>query len=77
MDKVREISYRAKGFKTIGFVYGCYVYMQGHEMGEHLIYDNSLSAFVEIYQETLGQFTGLYDKNKTPIYERGYSKLQS
>ena len=42
-------------------------------MGEHLIFDNSFSAFVEIYEETLGQFTGLYDKNKVPIYERRYS----
>lgn len=73
----REISFRAKGFKTNDFVYGCYVYWQGGEMGEHLIFDNSLSAFVEIYEETLGQFTSLYDKNKVPIYERGYSKLQS
>lgn len=25
--------------------------------------------FVEIIPETIGQFTGLYDKNSTPIYE--------
>lgn len=30
----------------------------------------------EVIAETIGQFTGLYDKNKTPIYERGYTWLQ-
>ena len=73
----RIINFRAKGFKTKDFIYGCYVYMQGCDMGEHLIFDNSLGAFVEIYEETLGQFTGLYDKNKVPIYERRYSKKRN
>lgn len=27
------------------------------------------TEFVEIIPETIGQFTGLYDKNNTPIYE--------
>ena len=30
-------------------------------------------AYMDVQEETIGQFTGLYDKNKVPIYERGYS----
>ena len=26
-------------------------------------------AYMDVLEETIGQFTGLYDKNKTPIYE--------
>lgn len=29
----------------------------------------------DVMAETIGQFTGLYDKNKVPIYERRYIKL--
>lgn len=32
---------------------------------------------IVVDKSTVGQFTGLYDKNKTPIYERGYSKKRS
>ena len=43
------------------------------EEGKIYIGDFERSIPYEVLPETIGQFTGLYDKNKVPIYERRYS----
>lgn len=62
---MREIKFRAK-HKVLGWKYGTVLYTANDDMWQ-LVDENSV--FYEINRETLGQFTGLYDKNKVPIYE--------
>lgn len=48
-------------------------YFVAGEDGKIYIGDFERSIPYEVLPETTGQFTGLYDKNKVPIYERRYS----
>lgn len=67
----REILFRAKRVDGKGWVYGYYVYRPD---GKHLIYwkpfdGASQNTYHEVIPETVGQFTGLTDKNGTKIFE--------
>lgn len=43
------------------------------EFNRHYIINTPcFEEFIEVIQETVGQFTGLYDKNEKEIYERRY-----
>ena len=69
-DGMREILFRGKRIDTGKWVYGAYL---AHDYGGHTIFnqnlgDGSLQGF-EVIPETIGQYTGLDDKNSVKIFE--------
>lgn len=68
---MREILFRGKRVDNGEWVYGHYVYRPD---GKHLIYwkpfdGASQNTYHKVIPETVGQFTGLTDKNGTKIFE--------
>lgn len=63
----REILFRGKRADTQKTVYGCYLKLNSTET-LHIIVDDH-GEYHRIIPETLGQFTGLTDKNGTRIFE--------
>lgn len=68
----REIKFRGKSISTGKWLYGC---LLKNEEGKFAVVkpfkvnmDNECSC-CEVEEETIGQFTGLYDRNQKPIYE--------
>jgi uncharacterized phage protein (TIGR01671 family) len=67
---MREILFRGKRVDKGEWVYGYYVYCDKSD--SHLICEQNTSRSLNQYgviHETVGQFTGLLDKNKVKVFE--------
>lgn len=60
---MREILFRGRRTDNREWIYGGYFY----ENGKHMIQTNSF--YSEVISESVGEFTGLYDKNNVRIFE--------
>jgi uncharacterized phage protein (TIGR01671 family) len=65
----REIKFRGKRIDNGEWVYGDYLYNPFFKRAQIFWTDNERSYVGEVIRETVGQFTGLKDKNGKEIYE--------
>lgn len=72
----REIKFRALRTDGKGWVYGCYRFVNVIEGKKHLISD-WFGNEIEVIPETVGQFTGLKDRNGKEIYEGDVISISS
>lgn len=69
---MRKIEFRGKSISSNQWIYG---YYWTNELENHFIRRTITSSGrfviedIEVIPETVGQFTGIYDKNNKPIYE--------
>ena len=66
---MREILFRGKRFDNGEWAYGYFIasVLKGSVFG--YIKQSNTADDVKVYKKTVGQFTGLYDKNGTKIFE--------
>lgn len=72
MQRRRDIKFRALvADEPMEWVYGAYDEKQEtiHQAEEHSESHHCGRGWFHIIPETLGQYTGVFDKNETPIYE--------
>ena len=65
---MREILFRAKRLDNGEWVYGSYYHCCGTAYGATFIVVNDF-GFIEVIAHTVGQYTGLNDKNNVKIFE--------
>lgn len=66
---MREILFRGKCIYNEGWVYGHFYETRGNGKNVHRIYDGNIFKHYTVHLETVGQFTGLTDKNGERIFE--------
>jgi uncharacterized phage protein (TIGR01671 family) len=64
---MRKMKFRGKRINNGEWVYGYYLYLKFSNT--HFILEKSTDEFREVDPATLGQYTGLNDKNGKEIYE--------
>ena len=72
----REIKFRGKSIGDGKWVYGFFLHVihknglgEGVDYNRHQIYEQSSRITWDVSPESVGQFTGLVDKNNLPIFE--------
>lgn len=65
---MREILFRGKRLNNGEWVYGSYWYSHRSNTYQHFVFDDG-NVWVGVDPDTVGQFTGLTDKNGVKIFE--------